>query len=236
MPILTLRFKKDEKKLGEYPIEKGDSLSIGRLENNDIVIENLAVSGHHAKIDSVGEKFLLTDLNSKNGTFINEQAITQPHWLQHGDIVIIGKHYLVFSYGTDEDQPDEEDSAMQQTMVMDTENYRKMMEKSAAAKASGEKEQIGVLSILSGGEGEIELIKKLTKIGKNASSDIVVTGLTIGQTAATISKRPNGYHLSYVGGLSKPKVNGKAVKESVLLNQFDTIELGSLKMQFIHKA
>lgn len=234
MPILTLRFKKDEKKLGEYPIEKGESLSIGRLENNDIVIENLAVSGHHAKIDSVGEKFLLTDLNSKNGTFVNEQPITQPHWLQHGDIVIIGKHYLVFSYGNDEAQPDEDDP-MQQTMVMDTENYRKMMEKSAAAKASGEKEPVGMLSILSGGEGEIELIKKLTKIGKNASSDIVVSGLTIGQTAATISKRPNGYHLSYVGGLSKPKVNGKAVKESVLLNQFDTIELGSLKMQFVLK-
>ena len=235
MPILTLRFKKDEKKLGEYPIDKGESLSIGRLENNDIVIENLAVSGHHAKIDSVGEKFLLTDLNSKNGTFVNEQPITQPHWLQHGDVVIIGKHYLVFSYATDEELPDDENSAMQQTMVMDTENYRKMMEKSAVAKASGEKEMVGVLSILSGGEGEIELIKKLTKIGKNASSDIVVSGLTIGQTAATISKRPNGYHLSYVGGLSKPKVNGKAVKESVLLNQFDTIELGSLKMQFVLK-
>ncbi|QTA78003.1 FHA domain-containing protein [Desulfonema limicola] len=81
----------------------------------------------------------------------------------------------------------------------------------------------------------MELIKKLTKIGKNASSDIIVSGLTIGQTAATISKRPNGYHLSYVGGLAKPKINGKTVKESVLLNQFDTIEIGSVKMQFIHK-
>ena len=47
---------------------------------------------------------------------------------------------------------------------------------------------MGVLSFLSGAEGEVELIKKLTKIGKNASSDIVVSGLTIGQTAATISK------------------------------------------------
>lgn len=236
MPVLTLRFKKDEKKLGEYPIQKGMSLSIGRLDDNDIVIQNLAVSGHHAKVDSVGEKFLISDLNSKNGTFVNEQPISKPHWLQHGDIAIIGKHYLVFHF-LEEEKPPEEEDPMQQTMIMDTEKFRQMKEKSAAASKTKETgDPVGVLSFLSGAEGEVELIKKLTKIGKNASSDIVVSGLTIGQTAATISKRPNGYHLSYVGGLSKPKVNGKAVKESVLLNQFDTIELGSLKMQFIHKS
>ncbi|MFP4390668.1 MAG: FHA domain-containing protein, partial [Desulfococcaceae bacterium] len=98
-----------------------------------------------------------------------------------------------------------------------------------------EAEPLGVLSFLAGGEGEVELAKKLTKIGKNASSDIVVSGLTMGQTAATISKRPNGYYLSYVGGMAKPRVNGETVKDSVILKQFDTIELGSLKMQFIFK-
>lgn len=240
MPTLTLRFKKDEKKLGEYPLEKGRSLSIGRLEDNDIVIENLAVSGHHAKVDSVGEKYLLTDLNSKNGTFVNEQQITAPHWLQHGDVVIIGKHYLIFSYSPGE-RPDEGGGDVQETMVMDTEAYRKMKaarQAAAQAPAAGgakEAEPVGVLSFLSGGEGEVELAKKLTKIGKNASSDIVVSGLTMGQTAATISKRPNGYYLSYVGGMAKPRVNGDTVKDSVLLKQFDTIELGSLKMQFIFK-
>lgn len=239
MPTLTLRFKKDEKKLGEYPLEKGRSLSIGRLEDNDIVIENLAVSGHHAKVDSVGERFLLTDLNSKNGTFVNEQQITAPHWLQHGDVVIIGKHFLVFTYPPGE-MPDKETGDVQDTMVMDTEAYRKMkaaqQQAKPAAPAKGkEAEPVGVLSFLSGGEGELELTKKLTKIGKNASSDIVVSGLTIGQTAATISKRPNGYYLSYVGGMAKPRVNGETVKDSVLLKQFDTIELGSLKMQFIFK-
>ncbi|MFP4031775.1 MAG: FHA domain-containing protein [Thermodesulfobacteriota bacterium] len=240
MPTLTLRFKKDEKKLGEYPLEKGRSLSIGRLEDNDIVIENLAVSGHHAKVDSVGDKYLLTDLNSKNGTFVNEQQITSPHWLQHGDVVIIGKHYLIFSYSPGE-RPDAAAGDVQETMVMDTEAYRKMKAARQAASpppASGggkEAEPLGVLSFLAGGEGEVELAKKLTKIGKNASSDIVVSGLTMGQTAATISKRPNGYYLSYVGGMAKPRVNGETVKDSVILKQFDTIELGSLKMQFIFK-
>lgn len=236
MPILTLKFKKDAAKIKEYRIEKGQSLTIGRLDNNDIVIENLAVSGHHAKVDSVDETFLLTDLKSKNGTFVNEQLVNS-HWLKNGDVVTIGKHMLIFAYASDEAQPESESASMNQTMVMDTGKYRAMLAKSATSAAAQPEstEPQGVLTYLSGGEGEIELTKKLTKIGKNPSSDIVVSGLTVGQTAATISKRPDGYYLSYVGGMSKPKVNNTAVKESVGLKQFDVIEIGSAKMQLVHK-
>jgi hypothetical protein len=62
-----------------------------------------------------------------------------------------------------------------------------------------------------------------------------VKGFTIGKTAMTISKRPNGYFLDYVGGMAKPKVNDEAVKESVKLKEFDTIEIGSVKIQFVLK-
>lgn len=62
-----------------------------------------------------------------------------------------------------------------------------------------------------------------------------MSGLTVGATAATISKRPNGYHLSYVSGLAKPRINGKTVKESVALHEFDIIEIGSARMQFFTK-
>ncbi len=83
MPTLTLKFK--DNKLGEYPIEQGRSLTIGRKESNDISIENLAVSGHHAKVDAVGEEYLVTDLKSKNGSFgscgrVPHQAgLVEPH-------------------------------------------------------------------------------------------------------------------------------------------------------------
>jgi len=82
----------------------------------------------------------------------------------------------------------------------------------------------------------VEIKKKLFKIGKSVSSDLVVSGLMVGQTSATISKRPNGYSLSYVEGMSKPKVNGNAVKESVMLKEFDVIEIGSAKLQFVLKS
>lgn len=235
MPTLTLKFK--ENTLNEYQLENGKSLTIGRQEGNDIVVENLAVSSHHAKVDSIGDKFLLTDLQSKNGSFVNNELVST-HWLKHDDIITIGKHTLVFAYAEGESQPaGTGDDAMEHTMILDTNKYRGMLAKKGAKAApqKQEKKQIGVLSFLSGNEGEMELTKKLIKIGKNSSCDIVVSGLLVGQTSATISQRPNGYFLSYVEGMSKPKVNGKAVKESVLLKEFDEIEIGSVKMQFIYK-
>jgi len=234
MPTITLRFKNNVIETRE--LQPGQSITIGRLEDNDMVIENLAVSGHHAKIDSVGEGFLLTDLQSKNGCFVNEKLVAA-HWLNHGDMISIGKHVLHFTFKEGEPRPpapavDQRD----QTMVMDTGQYRDMLSKSGADRLSAEDgKPVGVLSYLAGGEGEFELARKLIKIGKDTNSDIHVSGLTIGHTSATISKRPNGYVLSYVAGLSKPKVNGKTVKQSVALKEFDVIEIGSLKLQFFTK-
>ena len=235
MPVLTLKSKNN--KISDLPLEKGKSITIGRRSNNDVVIENLAVSGHHAKVDSVGDGFVLTDLQSKNGSFVNEQLVTS-HWLKHGDVINIGKHTLVFAYRKDEARPPEESGKMDQTMVMETTKYRSMVTKSspkAASAAEKPQKALGVLSYLAGGDGEVPLAKKLIKIGKDPSSDVVVSGLGVGQTAATINMRPNGYHISYVGGLSKVKVNGSPVKESVPLKEFDVIEIGSVKMQFFTK-
>jgi len=231
MPTLTLTFK--DNTIATYRIEKGKSLTIGRKDSNDIPIENLAVSGHHAKIDAVGEGFLLTDLQSKNGSFVNKELV-QSHWLKHEDNILIGKHTLIFTYDEDEEKPDDAMGDMDSTMIMDTDKYRDMLAQAVPQTEAKEpdKEPVGVLSYLAGGEGEIKLTKKLTKIGKSSSSDIVVGGLMVGATSFTISKRPQGYSLSYVGGMAKPKVNGKAVKASVGLEEFDEIEIGSIKLQF----
>ena len=230
MPTLTLTFK--DNTIATYRIEEGQSITIGRKASNNVPIENLAVSGHHAKIDSVGEGFLLTDLQSKNGSFVNKELVSS-HWLKEGDNILIGKHTLIFTYDEDEKKPDEAAGTMDQTMVMDTEKYRDMLAQAipkAEDKAEA-KEAVGMLSYLAGGEGEIKLTKKLTKIGKSSSSDIVVTGFMVGKTSVTISRRPQGYSLSYVEGKA-PKVNGVAVKASVSLEEFDEIEVGSAKWQF----
>jgi len=234
MPVLILKFK--DTKINEYRLQAGGNLTIGRRDANNVVIENLAVSGFHAKIDSIDKGFMLTDLKSKNGTFVNGQLVAS-HWLGHGDTINIGKHTLVFTYEEGEERTTSSGN-MDKTMVMDTDQYRDMLSKSSppAAGQLRQEQPVGMLSFLAGDQQEYEIRKKLVKIGKDRSSDIIIGGLMTGKTAATISKRPKGYYLSYVGGMAKPKVNNVAVKESVMLKEFDTIEIGPLKAQFVFKS
>lgn len=240
MPILQLQFK--DKVISKYRLEKGKSLKIGRRETNDVVIENVSVSGRHAKVESVeGGGFMIMDLNSTNGTFVNDKMVTT-HTLKHGDIISIGKHRLVFGYVKGEKRPENEgaeneESWMEKTMVLDTEEHRDMLAKTASEMGSKTTQpKTGILSFLAGGEGEYILSKKITKIGKDAGNDIILGGMTMGKVAATISMMPNGYQISFVGGMTKPKVNDKPVKESVKLEEFDTITIGSMKAKFILKG
>ena len=258
MPTLTLILK--SKFLGEYQLQKGVSLTIGRRETNDVVIEDPAVSGHHAKIDSLNDRFVLIDLQSKNGSFVNEQLINS-HWLKHEDIITIGGHSLVFNYHEKEQMHDDDPDEFDETQAMNTTQHRRMMIRSNPTNSinvvrfwdknqkrgklknieptvskprieNKKRDSVGVLIYLAGGNGQIELKRKITTIGKDPSSDIVVKGLFIDPTAATISKRPDGFYFNYIGGLSKPKVNDKTIKKSIILNDQDIIEIGSAKLLF----
>jgi hypothetical protein len=236
MPSLTLGFK--EKNLRRFRFKQGTTVTIGRSGKNHIIIENLAVSNHHAKIDSVGGKYLLTDLKSKNGTFVNDKPISL-HWLNHGDNITIGKHVLMFAYMEDEERTYIKDPFLGKTMVMDTDNNKTTTSQNISNGTIARKAQnepIGILAYLDGGHGEIELNKKLVRIGTSPVSDIVISGLMIGKTSFIISKRKDGYYLSYVGGFSKPKVNGDVIKETIRLKEFDIIDIGAVKFQFIENT
>ena len=95
MARLILMFNKQVIK--EYPLLK-DSITIGRNEDNTISVDNLAVSGYHARVDVAGTDFIVTDLQSTNGTFVNDQKVVT-HKLSHGDNVLIGKHVILFAAG-----------------------------------------------------------------------------------------------------------------------------------------
>jgi pSer/pThr/pTyr-binding forkhead associated (FHA) protein len=68
-------------------------MTIGRKDDNDIRIDNLAVSGHHAKLLTIFDDSFLEDLDSTNGTYVNGRPITK-HPLKNGDVIVIGKHEL----------------------------------------------------------------------------------------------------------------------------------------------
>ena len=260
MPALTLNF--NNKSVGEYQLQKGASLTIGRRDDNEVVIDDPSVSGHHAKIDSLGDQFVLIDLKSKNGSFVNEQLVDS-HWLNHGDVITIGGHSLVLNFSEDEMRRAKKADDFDDTLVTNSTDHRRMMirsnpnksinvvkfwdknqnrgavrniEPQASGPRSERSEPAGALTYLAGGSGTVPLIRKITTIGKDPSSDIVVKGLLIDPTTATIRLESDGYYLDYISGFTKPKVNANIVKESTILKNLDIIEIGSARLQFSDQA
>jgi len=219
----------------EIPLLTG-SVAIGRHEDNGIVIDNLSVSTFHARVDKAGSNYLLTDLRSTNGTYVNNERVTACK-LSNGDNILVGKHVLVFVASDQEEPRGDKEPTLNKTMILDTLKQRQLLsrQKTPAIPFRVAK-KTGVISFIDeSGLGEIELTKKLIKIGKAKTNEIKLSGMLMGTTAATISRRPSGYVITFTGGLTKLKVNGKTVKDSAQLNEFDTIELGSYKFQFYQK-
>lgn len=237
--------------LNSYPLSPDQCITIGRHQSNDIIIDNLAVSGYHARIDVKDGLFIITDLQSKNGTYINNERITESP-LNQKDRISIGKHNLMV------DLHDEIDvsnmvaetavqhtgtsvSSDEQTMVLDTtfgRHLRGEKPKSGQEPEDTLSERIvpgkDSLIFLEGGQGELDLTQQTRIIGKNNESDIVVTGLwafLAGDPTATITKQTGDYLLRFVGGFIKPKRNGMSVKGTIKLCHDDIIEIGAVKFQ-----
>ena len=96
MPTLILKF--EDRVLNEYPV--GSGATIGRLPDNTLIIDNPAVSGHHARVFLEGDRYIVEDLRSKNGTYVNEKHVLRAT-LQNGDVLLVGKHRLVFDEAAD---------------------------------------------------------------------------------------------------------------------------------------
>ena len=105
----------DNQVLAEYNMSK-ERYTIGRLPDNDVRIDNPAVSGHHSLIINILNDSFLEDLNSTNGTYVNGKLIKK-HALQHGDVITIGHHQLRFS---DQHASDTEQDEFEKTMVIPT--------------------------------------------------------------------------------------------------------------------
>jgi pSer/pThr/pTyr-binding forkhead associated (FHA) protein len=234
MAVISLMYQ--DKRLDSIPIGMGDTFMIGRQEGNDIVIDNLAVSFHHAKIEAVGDEFLLIDLKSENGTFVNAQRI-KAHWLADGDVVTIGKHTLAFADPSVRKPAGATPSSIIETMQMDTEQFRDLLRRNGSAEAAvAAPSARPTLSFLSGHRRELPLGGKSVRIGRSKSADIVADGLFVGETAAVINRMEDGWYLSRVGGLARVKVNREVVREPVKLKRLDVIAVGRLKLQFLMRG
>jgi hypothetical protein len=224
----------------------GTAITIGRTPGNDLVIDNLAVSGHHAKIYFETDKFVLEDLNSLNGTFVNNQRVRKSY-LKNGDEVLIGKHTLVYQ---DEGalpepaQPTMERTMpvakLEQTMVLDTKKRRDFLQKATTVAEGGASpsalEKVACLIVLAGktDQNEYILTSKLAMIGKSPMASVKLKGWFAPDVAAVINKRDNGYQIA-PSGKNAAKVNGQTIVGPQELHEGDMIEVAGIKMQFNYR-
>jgi pSer/pThr/pTyr-binding forkhead associated (FHA) protein len=189
-----------------------DRTTLGRRPYNDIVIDNLAVSGEHAVMQMSGADVFLEDLNSTNGTYVNGKAIKKQQ-LQNGDTVEIGKYKIKFVHDGASDN-------FEKTMVI---NAGAMVTPNEPVAPTTGNAAIKVMSGAAVGR-EVPLVKVVTTIGKP------------GVAVAAITRRPQGYVVALVEGAIKPTINGKPIgTEAVNLRHGDLIELAGTQMQFIQQ-
>ena len=246
--------------LKEVAITQSGAISIGRLPDNHLPVDNLAVSGHHAKVYFEGEHYWVEDNNSLNGTYLNNQRITKSQ-LKDGDKVLVGKHTIEFKDEWHEDNTAPAAEAgpivpiMQSTMVLDTKKAKEMMAQAMAAKAAQHggsaaaaappvvpamppKERTGVLTVVEGktDESRYVLSSKMIVIGKSAMASIKLKGSLFKSppdVAAMISKRDGKYFITEQDKHAKLKLNGTEVLSGQHeIIEGDSIEVAGVRMTF----
>jgi pSer/pThr/pTyr-binding forkhead associated (FHA) protein len=229
----------DGQVLAEYNMTK-ERYTVGRLPDNDVRIDNAAVSGHHGLIINILNDSFLEDLNSTNGTYVNGKLIKK-HALTHGDVITVGHHHLRF---VDSQVESTEQDEFERTLVIqpgqvNEARLRAATESAAPAAAppppaaevrpivdKGAPARPAKLQVLSGqfAGRELELAKTLTTLGRP------------GVQVAAISRRADGYYVVHVESAKPgdfPLVNGQPIgPQARRLHDNDVVTLAGVKMGF----
>jgi pSer/pThr/pTyr-binding forkhead associated (FHA) protein len=211
----------------KYTIASGGELTIGRQSTNKIVIDNLSVSGQHAKITQGNDGLFVRDLGSTNGTFVNNEKVTKCR-LAHQDWITIGNHMLLVDIYETLSLEAAKEMLLSGTFGGAREAEQTVMFDMSSGRAPAR------LVFPAGGQETFEIIANQVAIGKNRDADIVIGGLwsfLAGQPAARIERRGDNYVFSYTGGRVKPRINGRKVTTPVFLSDKDEIKIGPLTMQ-----
>src|SRR5579862_3779795 len=240
MSRLVLKFEGAELKevpLGTRPV------TIGRAPDNDIPIDNLAVSNYHARVYTEAGSLVVEDLNSLNGLFLNDIRVERA-MLKDGDAILIGKHHIVVDHVHDaalalDNSRKAPSPRVNETMVLDTHDRRKLFE---AAAAAGERSQLSpdrlrvpTLTVLRGrtDQKEYRIAGKLTVIGHSDMATVRLRGWFTPEVAAQINKHEDGYYLGR--GDRVPKINGVSIQGLTKLNDGDVIEVGRVRLNFLYR-
>ena len=237
MPKLTLQF--EGRLLKEYSV--GVGLTIGRLPDNAVIIDNPAVSGHHARVFSESGAVILEDLNSTNGTFVNGQHTTR-RVLRSGDVMLVGKHQLVFENTIEWSASPPALPSLGDTVYLDTKQHRSLrasledarteaVARQAQAKAAAPR-RIGVLQVIAGRaeQTEYDLDAHTTIIGKSESALVRLHGWFKPAVALAIARSNDGYVATLMGG--RTTINNEPLEKRQALQDGDVLNVNGLVLEF----
>ena len=227
MAELIVKF---DDKIIERVVTEKKRISIGRTNENDIVLENRGVSRKHAMIEFNNNAAVIIDNESLNGTFVNNRKISE-EVLRDEDIITIGKYSLI--YHTESKGTDQKATSMDGTMVLNTKRQKDLieqdkLERQIVARYGG--------SVLVGEENadfaEYRLDREVTTIGKAKFVHVKARGMFLAGIQAKIVKEADGHYLINLGKSGKTKVNGEETDRCVLKNG-DLIEIGKSIYKFV---
>lgn len=220
--------------IDQVVIRAGD-MNIGRRPGSDILLDNLAVSGSHATLFTIGEDTFVQDLNSTNGTFVNNKRIAKHH-LENGDTISIGSHTLTY---VNENAAAKASANLAKTVIINPQKQEEMLADAGkaapapaaappppppkAAPAAAEPARVGALFILSGANSgkRIDLTMPVTNLGR------------AGRRAGVISRAGNRYMLLPGDEGQTPRLNGvKVGTAGEELRHGDVIEVADSRMRF----
>jgi pSer/pThr/pTyr-binding forkhead associated (FHA) protein len=221
-----------DKQLGAYSLVGGE-VTIGRSPGNTIVIDNAGVSRRHAVIRVTGEKVVLEDLDSANGTFVRGQRVEE-YELRDGDEIAIVKHRLVYRIPKESDGParlEPMQDVGQRTMFIDAATVAQAVGGRQASRPEAATPALRPRLILPDLK-KFALEEDEVTLGSGAGCQIRLSGMFVGKVHAKILRTKEGqFRIHHLSGLAGTRVNGEKIAEHVLKHG-DEIEIGKQKLLF----
>ncbi|MFH0924909.1 MAG: FHA domain-containing protein [bacterium] len=240
MSDIIIRVK--DKEVRRLNIDK-KVITIGRSRQSDIFLDNQAISRHHAEILITNDnEVILSDLESKNGTYINSERIKKRS-LKNGDIIRVGKFELIYNDSIQKinniTKYDFNNTVIVDQSIIEKGNQDSVNQKLDLESDNSKNSNIvndSIVPALKGikcfGCAEVEITKKQFYLGKSCSADLQVKGFFISPLQTSIIYSPEGYYIQDVGQYCRTRVNGKKIIK-ILLKSNDLIQIGKTKFQFI---
>ncbi len=180
-----------------------DRTTLGRKPDNDIVFDNMVVSGHHCVFELQGlADVYIQDLDSTNGTYVNGQMVHR-HKLLDGEVVAIGNFRIKYLASSG-------DTGHMATTTINLD-------------VTGLQKRNAVFQVVNGSSAGMEMpvVKAVSTFGTPGVSMVVVT------------HRRDGYYIAHLGGASRPTLNSEPIgAQAMLLANHDVLELAGTRMLF----